>query len=372
MSILFIGKRFYTNRDAVRDKYGRIYQLPRHWARAGIQTRLWVIDYHTRERVSRRDGELAIISTPVRNLSVFRRWAVETFMRYPKPNFVVASGDCYIGLMAYQISRRLRAHFVFDVYDKYDEFSGYRRLPGFDPFRFLLRSAVMRLFASRALLQDLSPDAAHDIIVPNGVDMCRFSARDRDESRNAFNLPHEVPLVGYFGGMEPDRGIADLIDAIHQLRAAGMRVELLLGGKQVASLDVRQDGVRYLGNVPYDRMPLALASCDLLAVPYRRSAFMDAGASNKIAEAIVCRRPLVATRTPNFVANFPAQAEQLGLLLANPGDPSDLARVIREQLSRRVLVEMPPGMSWNEISMGIAEKLSFRCTQGADGEDAAA
>lgn len=359
MSVLFIGKRFYTNRDAMREKYGRIFQLPWHWANLGIKTRLWLVDYHGNETVREYDKGLEIISTPVRTLSVFHRWIVESFVHDPRPDVVVASGDCYIGLMAYWIARSLRARFVFDVYDKYDEFSGYRRLAGVDLFRYLLSRADTRLFASRGLMQDFAAEVERDILVPNGVDMRRFAPRDQSQSRLAIGLPLDTFLVGYFGGMEPDRGVADLMDAIQKLRSGGMDVELLLGGKEVPGLDVHRPGIRYLGNVPYDRMPVTLASCDLLAVPYRRSTFMDSGASNKIAEAIACRRPLVATRTPNLVANFPAQAERLATLLAIPGDSSDLARVILAQSVQRVLVDMPSAMSWEDISTHAAQRLSI-------------
>lgn len=357
--LLFIGKRFYTNRDALREKYGRIYQLPRHWAASGIATRLWLVDYHDRDLVREKDGDLDVISTPVRNLAVLRQWGKEAYMRRPKPTVIVASGDCYIGLMAYRIARRLGARFIFDVYDKYDEFGGYRKLAGFDPFGFLLRNSDVRLFASRALLAELSPDSARDVLVPNGLDLQRFAPLDRDASREMLGLPKNLRLVGYFGGMEPDRGVGDLIDAIELLRMEGNGVELLLGGIAPAELNLRRPGVRYLGNVPFDRMPQALASSDVLAVPYRRSAIMDAGASNKIVEAIACRRPLAATRTPNLIANFPNQAAQLGELLAEPGDTADLARVIRAQLEQRLLVDMPPGMDWPSISTDIARRLSF-------------
>lgn len=360
MSVLFIGKRFYTNRDALREKYGRIYQLPWHWARADIATRLWLIDYHTREFACGQDDELEVVSTPVRGFKVFREWMKERHRSAGSPSVVVASGDCYIGLMAYRIARRLRARFVFDVYDKYDEFGGYRRLPGFDPFRFLLRTADVLLFASRALMNEASRPNDRDLLVPNGVDLQRFAARDKRESRNLLGLPQDPILVGYFGGMEPDRGVTDLMDAIALLRGEGMNLELLLGGKSVAGLDMNRDGVRYLGNVSYERMPQALGSCDVLAVPYRRSAFMDAGASNKIAESIACARPIVATRTPNFIANFPEQANRLGGLVATPGDANDLARVIRAQVQQRILVGMPAGMDWRSIATYVADKLSLQ------------
>lgn len=359
MSILFVGKRFYTNRDALRERYGRIWQLPWHWMRTGITTRLWLVDYHTTQTVRGVPDMPNARSTPVRNLAAFGQWMKELRGSGETVDVVVASGDCYIGLAGYLVARRLHARFVFDVYDKYDEFGGYHTPPGFDLFRFLMQHSDARLFASRALMHDLAVTTEHDHLVPNGVDLERFTVRDKFASRREAGLPAEPKWVGYFGGMEPDRGVADLIGAVQLLRATGMDIELLLGGRQVQGLDVHQDGIRYLGNVPYERMPTVLASCDLLAVPYRRSAFMDAGASNKVVEAIACRRPLVATSTPNLAANFPIQAKQLGSLIARPGDPSDLARVIRLQFDQQVLVEMPAGMSWGEIAMKAASDLGL-------------
>ena len=30
--ILFLGKRFFTNKDALLERFGRVYQLPSIWA----------------------------------------------------------------------------------------------------------------------------------------------------------------------------------------------------------------------------------------------------------------------------------------------------------------------------------------------------
>ncbi|MDR2164196.1 MAG: glycosyltransferase [Zoogloeaceae bacterium] len=367
MKVLFIGKRFYTNRDALREQYGRIYQLPSFWAAAGVKTKLWLIDYHSGKAVQEKAENLEIESTPVPGFLFLGNWLSQYFTTKDKYDVIVASGDCYIGLAAYTLARRARAQFVFDVYDKYDEFGAYHGLPGFDPFSFLLKRADIRLFASRTLMHDLGK-ADRDILVPNGVDLRRFSPRDKKESRIELGLPLDMLLVGYFGSIEPERGVADLIAAVQRLRDEGMNIELLLGGKAPADMDVRQPGVRYLGNVPFERVPLALSACDLLAVPYRRSVFMDAGASNKIAEAIACRRPLVATMTPNLAANFQLQAQCLDGLLAIAGDPADLARVIRAQSERRVLVDMPIGMSWEDISMNVADRLAL-CACSSSGND---
>lgn len=358
MSVLFIGKRFYTNRDALREKYGRIWQLPWHWAQAGVATRLWLVDYHTRETVQEKHDALDVFSTPVRNLALFRHWLSGAYAVDGKADTIIASGDCYIAWMGLRIARKLKARFVFDVYDKYDEFAGYHSPPGFDMFSYLLGRADVRLFASRALMDDLRRSAL-DRVVPNGVDTRRFQPRNLLSSRHVMGLPDSGVLIGYFGGMEPDRGVADLIEAVALLRGQGMDLGLVLGGRQVPGLDLQKPWIAYLGDVPYERMPDALSACDLLAVPYRRSPFMDAGSSNKIAEAMACKRPVVATRTPNLLANFPAQSKALGPVLAEPGDPGSLARSIRLQLRKQLLVSLPGGMSWHDIAQTLAHHLAL-------------
>lgn len=360
MAILFIGKRFYTNRDAFNESYGRIYQLPWWWAHENVPTRLWMVDYHGRKNMYKRDGDLQVISTPVRNLAVLWRYLREVWRRNrfkTVPDIVIASGDCYIGLMAYRLARQLGASFFFDVYDKYDEFGAYRQVVGFDPFRFLLTRADACFFASNLLMDDLGANVKKKILVPNGVDISRFRPLKMDACRNKFGFPKDTLLVGYFGGMERDRGVDDLIKSVQKLRCHGVEIELLLGGTARADMNFPMSGVRFLGNIPYKSMPEIIASCDLLAVPYRRSAFMDAGASNKIAEAMACGRPIVATKTPNLLTNFPHQAKQLENLLAKPNDPDDLARVLRLQIKRRVVVDMPPGFGWNHIASRIKDQL---------------
>jgi len=361
VSVLFIGKRFNTNRDALREHYGRIYQLPWHWSQAGIPTSLWLIDYHTRKSVSQSDGRLDVISTPVRNLAMIRDYArasrnAATALR---PDVVVASGDCYIGLLGYRVAKRLRARFVFDIYDKYDEFGGYRRLPGFDPFEFLLRRADARLFASRALMEQVGYDAQRDFIVPNGIDTRRFRPLDMLSSRAGLGLPDDITFAGYFGSMDEDRGIDDLLAAQQKLHETGLDLQLLLGGKPRKHLKLAREGVQYLGDLAYADVPRALACCNLLVLPYRRSAYLDMASSCKIVEYMAMQRPIIATRTPNFEENFPAQAEQLGVRMAAPNDPDDLGRALREQCAVQQVVTMPEGMDWGSIAAGVSRALQL-------------
>ena len=300
-----------------------------------------------------------VSSLPVRLLGTLMRLFAD-LVGGQNYTHIIASGDCYIGLLAYAMARRAKAIFVFDVYDKYDEFAGYRRFPGFDPFTYLLERADCLMFASMALRDQLSSSGVGGgLIVPNGIDNQRFRPLDMQLCRCQIGLPEGMIYIGYFGSMEPDRGVADLINAVELLRSEGLTIQLLIGGKLHQEVKLEGAGIRYLGNVPFEKIPMMLCACNLLAVPYRRSLVMDAGSSNKIAEALACQRPIIATRTPNLLANFQQTAELLSDRLAEPGNVAEIASVIRLQLSKPVIAVLPSNWDWDSIAHNTANQLGL-------------
>ncbi len=202
MSILFIGKRFYTNRDAYTEKFGRIYQLPYYWSKE-TKTHLWLVDYHSKEKITDQHDSLKITSTPIFSLIFFLSVMNTLFVN--KPKIIVASGDCYIGLLSFILAKMCRAKFVFDVYDKYDSFTGYRNLGFKNLFHFLMKHADICLFASKKLKNDCALLCKKTILVPNGVDTNHFYPRNKSESRSFFNLDQNATYAGYFGSMEIER-----------------------------------------------------------------------------------------------------------------------------------------------------------------------
>ncbi|MDJ0709277.1 MAG: glycosyltransferase family 4 protein [Woeseiaceae bacterium] len=364
MRIRFIGKRHYTNRDAYSERFGRIYQLPYWWANAGHEVDLWLIDYHGREAAATKDGGLNVETTPLLRWRFFVRLvaACRFYRRSRRPDVVVASGDCYIGLIGYLVARLRGARFVFDMYDRYDLFAGYRRLLGFDPQTFLLRHADIVCFASASVLEKYRGLTRNACLVPNGIDTTRFQPVSMSVSRQQFQLPESKTLVGYFGSMEPDRGVSDLIAAVGRLVDDGVDANLVIAGTANPEISLDHPWVHYLGNLDFAQMPAALSSCDILALPYRQSEFMDSGASCKIAEYIAVGRPVFATRTSNLVANFPEQASELDDLLAKPGDVEDIRRCLRAQIAERRVASMPGNMEWRSISEGLLESLEAERT----------
>jgi glycosyltransferase involved in cell wall biosynthesis len=150
--------------------------------------------------------------------------------------------------------------------------------------------------------------------------------------------------------MEPDRGVSDLVTALAAIRRAGHDVHLILCGKAHPTSTFDQGWIDFRGMVPHSEMPYYLNAVDVLALPYRESPIMEMGASCKIAEYLMCQRPIVSTRTLNFVGNFPKQAAVLADRLCAPEDPDDLARAILKQFADPLVAPPPEDMEWKAIA----------------------
>lgn len=349
MKILWLGKRYYTNQDALEEHFGRMYQLPKYWQQAGQSVRLWLVDYHTHKTKQENDAGMEVISTPLISFRII--WEILRILTMGQVKCIVASGDCYLGYLGWLLSKLSGATFIFDVYDKYDEFKGYQRFKCFNLFPFLLRHADGLMFASYVLAKAVHGDTDGPFhVAPNGIDPALFKPHDILECRRALGLRNDITYIGYFGSMEPDRGITDLIDALALLRAAGMPAELLLAGKVDVDIFLNRPWIHYFGTVSHSQVPQLLNACNVLAIPYRTGPLMDMISSCKVSEYLACQRPLIATRTPNFLDNFPTQAKTLGQALCNAGDPHDMARALAYQIQASVPPPPVQDMTWEIIA----------------------
>jgi glycosyltransferase involved in cell wall biosynthesis len=348
LKILFLAKRRYTNKDAFRERFGRVYQLPLHWAKAGHNVELALLDYRgMRGLETSTDGFLAKTIPMANARSPFRLRAQARAFR---PDVVVASGDCFVGFAGLHLAKAIKTRFVFDVYDDYSSFGAYRAFLGWDAMGKLIRRSDHCFYASHFLAHHNSFGARH-AVVPNGVDSEIFHPIAMKSARAQIGIEDpDAKLIGYFGSMESDRGIDDLITAVGQLHGIDPSIRLLLCGRPTKNMRLLPDWADYRGSVPHTSIPDYLNACNVVTLPYRRSQMMDMGASCKIAEYLLCNRPLAATSTPNLVANFPKQAAELDQTLSRPSDPIDLARVIASQLQQPRIVSRPEEHTWRVIS----------------------
>lgn len=349
MKVVWLTKRHYTHKDALREQYGRVYQLPLAWANAhATETTLELVDYYGREQEATTDGIFRIASTPIRSLLALRSMVQRiTALR---PDTVIASGDCFLGLLGLRLARQLGARFAFDIYDDYRRFGAHRAFLGWDAYGHLLERADLVFYASEALAAQHSSSTPWHL-VPNGIDPGAFRPWPMADARSKAGLADDgTRWVGYFGGLEPERGPEDLVAAVELLRDSDPSVRLVMCGTAHRDVDLDRPWIDFRGNVPHTLIPDYINSCDVVVLPYRRGPIIDMASSCKIAEYLFCDRPVVATSTPNLLSNFRVQARELGPALCKPGDPADLARAIDHQLRLRIVASRPEGHTWAAIA----------------------
>lgn len=218
-----------------------------------------------------------------------------------------------------------------------------------DAARWTLQHAA-RVIAVAPSLRDemhrLVPDCAIDV-VGNVVDTDFFTPGPEPRPDGAAPPRHTVRLFTS-GVQAPQKGVDILLAAVQTLVAAGVDVELVVGGDGPSRAELQREALRlgvaaqcrFAGSLSRSQVREELRACDLYVSASRHESFGLA-----IAEALACERPVVATRAggpESFVE--PAY----GVLVA-PGDPAALATAIRNvatagsrldgHLGRRRIVE---------------------------------
>jgi glycosyltransferase involved in cell wall biosynthesis len=178
-------------------------------------------------------------------------------------------------------------------------------------------------------------------VVPNGVDVARYNPKTRDkELAQKLGLLEEVPVIGYIGSFVSYEGIPDLVYACSILRDKGIAFKLLLVGSGadsgridsvISELGLERHVIR-TGRVPHKETPSYHSLIDLFAVPRTADRVCQLVTPLKPYEAMAMGRCVVAS---NVAAIRQVIREGETGRLAEPENPEDLARVLRE------LIEAP-------------------------------
>jgi glycosyltransferase involved in cell wall biosynthesis len=174
-------------------------------------------------------------------------------------------------------------------------------------------------------LAELAPTPARLRIVPNGVEVARFSNADPA----VLPFGPDAFVIGFAGLFYPWHGVRDLAEAfpLVLLRRPAARL-LLVGDGEDAALVIsilERHGIRdealLTGLVPRDAVPGYLAAADVLASPHARNDDFI-GSPIKLWEYMASGRAIVASR----VAQIGEVLEDghTGLLVS-PGEPNALA-----------------------------------------------
>lgn len=238
-------------------------------------------------------------------------------------------------VLAYLASRLHRVPIMTTVHGFIANTPKQRALVALD--RRLLRHFECVVAVSGRLRDELVRDgvlAARVELVHNGLVLANYRRSGR-RGELAVLAGREVsgPVVSSIGRLSPEKGHADLLEAVARLAALGQRVSLVLAGDgserpaleaQAAALGIA-DTTHFVGYV--DRPQRVLEETDLMVLPSHTE-----GLPNAALEALAMTVPVLATAvggTPEVVVDG-----ETGRLVP-AADPQALAREIAHFLAHR-------------------------------------
>jgi len=351
MKILFLCKRYYTNKDLLYDHFGRLFHLPVELSRNGATVSVIALDYRNGSPKFERVEGVTFQTVPatIAHLPRLPLDLVASVQRF-QPDIIIASGDSHIGFAGKWLAARAMARFVFDVYDYYPAFAG-NRFPGMRAmFYFAVKQADLTLCASTPLVKRLITINRNTKLIENGVNRRLFRPMNVHASRDSVGLPWDIPVVGYFGAITPKRGPL-LFEAVRHLRDRFPRMVVLLAGT-ISACRLADSFIFYKGQVPQESVPVLISACNAVTIPYDSDPQIDMQGPCKVAEYLACERPVVATRVSGHELDFRDAPESLC-------DPSadDMARVIDRQLTSPKIAAFPAHLDWSDIAMRLQKEL---------------
>ncbi|MCL7453829.1 MAG: glycosyltransferase family 4 protein [Anaerolineae bacterium] len=180
--------------------------------------------------------------------------------------------------------------------------------------------------AERELLLGLGLDPWRVSIGGTGLDPTRYISSSTSEARRQLGLPEDAFVVLFLGRKSDYKGVDLVLAACMALRSQRSDLHLLAVGPETDysralwARDDQQGWLHVQGAVSHAEKLAALQACDCLVLPSAGEAF-----GIVFLEAWILGKPVIGARTPAVSSVI---AEGRDGLLANPGDPADLATCI--------------------------------------------
>jgi glycosyltransferase involved in cell wall biosynthesis len=357
MKVLFFCKRFYTKKDLIQDRYGRLFELPVGLRSCGHEIVVVTTSYRPCNCVDRDDGGVRWLGLNLLPLPWRVLGAVEALAREFKPDVVLASSDAPHLIVGNWIASRLGVPAVLDLYDDYEAFGLTRALA--------LRTALRKSCSGAAALVTVSSTLAelihersgrrqHVHVIGNGVPDDFVPPIERFAAREALGLPLDAPLIGTAGALFAQRGIDDLFEAFELVRQEIPAARLVVAGPRDRYVQRKMPrGTIDLGRLPHERIGLLLRALDVGVVCNRPGPFAYACHPMKLVEMAACGLPAIA-----------ADIGEVSRLLADrpdalypPGDSAILADRIVHTLTAPRPLDARLARGWRDLSSQLSSVL---------------
>ena len=168
------------------------------------------------------------------------------------------------------------------------------------------------------------------VVIGNGADLRMFNPSLRSQQiRDSFDVGPGDFMVGYFGLHGLFQGLEVVVEAAEKLRNRP-DITFLMAGDGPCRDDLialakrkRLDNIRFLGLLPWDRIPSILASCDAGLVPL--AAQLPGTTPSKVYETLASGVPVVVSK--GCESADLVEREHAGRTF-QPGDSDELAHAL--------------------------------------------
>lgn len=227
------------------------------------------------------------------------------------PELIHTHSPCTWGFAAWRFARRCRLPFIYEVRGLWQGQHDHRKVP----FKYRVARRLETLVARHAsavttiahhLRSDLIGRGVQSdrvFVVPNGVDLEKFTPRMPDEG-----LIRDLGLttclrIGYLGSLYEFEGVEDLVSAVYLLRKRCPQAKLLILGAGPRQPALRElidtlgiaDSVRLLGRVPHHDISRYYSIMDVVVYPRKRGQTTETVTPLKPLEAMAMAKAIIAS-----------------------------------------------------------------------------
>jgi glycosyltransferase involved in cell wall biosynthesis len=346
MRVLLLSKRRPQGRCLLERPYGRFVHLPIELARIGHEVDVALVGHAGDPPAQvQRDG-VRWHSMDLRRQGWFgvKRELVD-LARSRKTQWLIGCSDAWAGVLASSVAKAAGSKLALDAYDDFESY-----MPWNLPLHWAWRGALARAEVVTAagpqlaaLLDRHRPGRWPTVVVPMAADP-GFVPMPKADCRGRLGLPESAPIVTYAGAWGRERGTNALRDAWPLVGQRAPEALLALSGRPPKSVQ-SMAGVRTLGYLADELMPVLLNAADVACVISRESRFGLSSYPAKLCEALACGTQVVASAT----APVAWMAAGSPTLLAPPEDSARLADSIMAALDH-VERPTPIGLTWREAA----------------------